>query len=68
MKRRFAPICGAGLSPSMRPFIAGLIHLALCALAMTFIPKPYAYVAAVPFVLLALTAFGAAGFGCIAAW
>ncbi|MGO9484038.1 MAG: hypothetical protein ACLPX9_05580 [Rhodomicrobium sp.] len=57
------PICGSPLSFSFRPLIAGLIHLALCALALNFIPKPYAYFAAAPFGLLALMSFGAAGLG-----
>jgi hypothetical protein len=43
--------------------IAGLIHLALCLLAMTFIPKPWAYFAAAPFAILALLSFGAGAFG-----
>ncbi len=59
----FCPICGAMFSFSFRPVIAGLIHLALCALALYFIPKPYAYIAAAPFALLALMSLGAAGFG-----
>ncbi|MGO8779171.1 MAG: zinc-ribbon domain-containing protein [Rhodomicrobium sp.] len=59
----FCPICGASLSPSMRPFIAGLIHLAVCALALYFIPQPYAYFVAVPFLLFSLMAFGAGGLG-----
>ena len=57
------PICGAALSFSFRPVIAGLIHLALCLLAMTFIPKPWAYFAAAPFAILALLWFGAGAFG-----
>ena len=57
------PICGASLGFSFRPVIAGLIHLALCALALYIIPKPYSYFAAAPFTLLALISFGAAGFG-----
>lgn len=59
----FCPICGASLSLSLRPLVAGLVHLALCAAAIYFIPKPYAYVAAAPFALLALMAFGAGGLG-----
>ncbi len=47
----------------MRPFIAGLIHLALCALALYFIPRPYSYFAALPFLLLSLMALGAGGLG-----
>jgi zinc-ribbon domain len=59
----FCPICGAALGFSFRPVIAGLIHLALCALALYFIPKPYAYIAAAPFALLALLSLGAGGLG-----
>jgi hypothetical protein len=59
----FCPICGSALSFSFRPVIAGLIHLALCLLAMTFIPKPWAYFAAAPFAILALLSFGAGAFG-----
>ncbi len=59
----FCPICGAMLSFSFRPLIAGLIHLALCLAALYFIPKPYAYFPAAPFALLALMSFGAAALG-----
>lgn len=59
----FCPICGAALTFSFRPVIVGLIHLALCLLAMTLIPKPWAYFAAAPFAILALLSFGAGAFG-----
>lgn len=59
----FCPICGATLSFSFRPLIAGLIHLALCLAALYFIPKPYAYIPAVPFAILALMSFAAATLG-----
>ena len=59
----FCPICGATLSFSFRPVIAGLIHSALGALALQFMPPPYSYVAALPFALLALMSFGAGGLG-----
>ena len=59
----FCPICGSALGFSLQPLIAALIHLALCALALTLIPKPYAYAAAVPFALLALLSLGATGLG-----
>jgi len=57
------PICGSQLGFSIRPVIAGLIHLALAAVALYFIPRPYAYFAALPFAVLSLLAFGAGGMG-----
>jgi hypothetical protein len=45
----------------MRPLIAALIHLALCLVALYFIPKPYSYLAAFPFAAMALLAIVGAG-------
>jgi len=59
----FCPVCGALVAFSIRPVIAGLIHLALASLALYFIPAPYAYFAGLPFAVLALLAFGAGGLG-----
>ncbi|MGO9546873.1 MAG: zinc ribbon domain-containing protein [Rhodomicrobium sp.] len=57
------PICGASLAFSIRPVIAGLIHLTLAALVLYFIPSPYSYAACLPFAILSLLAFGAGGLG-----
>ena len=59
----FCPVCGAPLGFSIRPVIAGLIHLALAALALYLIPRPYAYFGALPFAVLSLLSFGAGGMG-----